>query len=76
MGTYGGTAEASMSNSNVGNVADINLDRAVDLMDFCMFDKCWPLEGNLMREDFDRSGKVDENDLYMLADNWLWPSPE
>ena len=56
MGAYGGTAEASMSGSMVGHVADVNGDDFVDLCDFGLFAAEWPLAGVLRAEDFDRSG--------------------
>jgi len=37
MGSYGGTPEASMSLSTIGNIADLNHDDAVDWLDFALF---------------------------------------
>ena len=69
-GRYGGTAEASMSLSRVGNVADLNLDGLVDFQDMMLFAKKWPYHLPLLREDLDRDGGVDLADYAVLVANW------
>ena len=72
MGAYGGTPEASMSLSGIGNVADLDNNNIVNLMDFSKFADVWGYEQVLLPEDFDRKGMVDCNDLSIFVDNWLW----
>jgi hypothetical protein len=72
MGAYGGTPEASMSLSNVGNVADLNHDEKVDFEDFALLAECWAVKQVLLAEDLDLDGQVDTNDIYVFAENWLW----
>ena len=73
MGAYGGTPEASMSLSDVGNVADLNSDDTVDFLDFADFNNNWQSTKVLLSEDLDRNGLVDLRDFAIFADNWLWP---
>lgn len=72
MGTYGGTAEASMSNSTAGNAADINGDDNVNPVDLMIFASDWLKTDILLQTDFNRDGAVDLFDMAVLADNWLW----
>jgi hypothetical protein len=72
MGAYGGTPEASMSLSGIGNVADLDNNNIVNLRDFSGFADAWQNEQILLPEDFDRKGMVDCNDLSIFVDNWLW----
>jgi hypothetical protein len=74
MGAYGGTAQASMSLSNDGNVADLNHDGAVDFLDLEVFCEEWPVQEVLLSQDMDRNGVVDGRDYAILALNW--PQPE
>ena len=71
MGAYGGTAQASMSTSTIGNRADLNNDDSINFEDFVELANSWQTEEVLLREDFDRNGVVGFNDLKILADNWL-----
>jgi hypothetical protein len=71
MGAYGGTPQASMSLSDVGNIADLNADNAVHFADFANFVRHWQAEEVLIPQDLDRDGTVGPNDLAILADNWL-----
>jgi parallel beta-helix repeat protein len=73
MGAFGGTAQASMSQSNLGNVADLNNDDTVHWQDFAQFTDSWRREQTLLAEDLDRNGIVDFRDVAILADSWLWP---
>jgi len=72
MGAYGGTPQASMSLSDTGNIADLNNDNTVGLMDFAIFADSWLIEQVLMAENLDRTGLVDINDLAVFIENWLW----
>jgi len=72
MGAYGGTPEASMSPSSVGNIADLNNDGFVNYKDLKSFADKWPVQQVLLREDFDRNGSVNFGDFCILAENWLW----
>ncbi len=77
-GRYGDTAEASMSLSDAGNVADLNLDGLVDFRDLMLFGEKWSLRQPLLREDLDRDGQVDFVDYAALGPNWQpfpLPSP-
>ncbi|MHC4556567.1 MAG: DUF3160 domain-containing protein [Planctomycetota bacterium] len=71
MGAYGGTPQASMSLSNVGDKADLNNDDIVNFQDFYHFADNWQKEKVLLSGDFDFNGAVDFNDLAILAGNWL-----
>jgi hypothetical protein len=72
MGVYGGTAEASMSSSTVGHIADLNYNDIVNLQDFALFSGGLGLYQHLLREDLDRNGFVDFKDAYIFIDSWLW----
>jgi hypothetical protein len=71
MGAYGGTSQASMSLSGVGNIADLNNDDTINFQDFTHLAGGWYIEGILLSEDLDRDGIVNSNDLSIFADNWL-----
>jgi hypothetical protein len=72
MGAYGGTPQASMSLSTVGNRADRNNDGAVDMKDLLMLANMWLTEDVLLAEDINCDGAVDLPDFSVLAENWLW----
>ena len=72
VGGYGGMTEASMSLSDVGNIADLNNDDMVDLFDFAIFSNDWQAEDILLSEDLDRNGVVNFADFAIFADEWLW----
>jgi hypothetical protein len=71
LGAYGGTPQGSMSLSTVGNVADLNIDNAVNGKDFANFADTWQHEQVLLPQDLDRNRTVDFSDLGVFADNWL-----
>jgi hypothetical protein len=75
MGAYGGTAQASMSLSTVGNIADLNNDNAVSHADVKMLADRWLHQEALLAEDLDRNGVVSLSDFCILADEWLWQGP-
>ena len=70
MGAYGGTPEASMSSSMVGNIADFNHDDCVGLEDFVMFIEEWLTSEVLCPEDIDLDGQIDLADYSIFSENW------
>ncbi|MHC4356430.1 MAG: right-handed parallel beta-helix repeat-containing protein, partial [Planctomycetota bacterium] len=75
IGVYAGTPEASMSLSDVGNVADLNpvvgdANDWVDESDLALLEDKWLSEQTPLAEDLDRNGIVDANDLAILMANW------
>jgi hypothetical protein len=72
MGAFGGTPQASMSLSTVGNIADLNKDDSVDQKDMLMFADMWLSEDVLLAEDISRDGVVNLPDFAVLAESWLW----
>jgi parallel beta-helix repeat protein len=71
MGAYGGTAEASMSLLDVGNIADLNNDDTINWADFGNLAQNWLTTLFLLAEDLDRNGMVDFADFALFAENWL-----
>jgi parallel beta-helix repeat protein len=79
IGVYGGTAQASMSLSDAGNVANLDPDVNdisdwVDYRDMALFTDKWLSNEVLLSEDLDRDGVVDFADFVILVDNWQ-PEP-
>jgi hypothetical protein len=72
MGAYGGTAQASMSLSSAGNVADLNNDNTVGCADMTMLVGKWLHQKVLLAEDLDRNCVVNLSDFCILTDEWLW----
>ncbi|MHC4478351.1 MAG: right-handed parallel beta-helix repeat-containing protein [Planctomycetota bacterium] len=72
MGAFGGTAQASMSQSNTGNIADLDHSDLVDGVDLKLVTDKWLRQEVLLSEDLDRDGLLDGNDFAVFADNWLW----
>jgi hypothetical protein len=72
MGAYGGTRQASMSLSTLGNIADLNGDDVVNFRDYAWFAELWEVTGMLLAEDLDRNGAVNSIDAGVFVDNWLW----
>lgn len=72
MGAYGGTGEASMSLSELGNAADFNHDDRVNLQDLCRLADSWRSEEIPLAEDLDRDSAVDFKDVAIFGGNWLW----
>ncbi len=82
-----GQAQAGISilNINIGtitNLADLDDNLRVDVIDFALFARGWDLndcnESNVwcMGCDLDYSGTVDINDLNIFVNNWLWTMPK
>ena len=72
MGAYGGTSQASKSTSQEGNIADLNKDGLVDLLDFSYFSDKWLSRQVLLPADLDRNGGITIDDLMIFCENWLW----
>jgi len=71
MGAYGGTAEASKTPDGWGILADLTNDRVVDFSDFSAQAEAWQRSESEQPGDLDRNGKIDFNDLKILAGQWL-----
>jgi len=72
IGAYGGTPQAGMSLSSIGNIADLNNDDSVDCRDMTILTNEWLRQEVLLFEDLDRNGVVGIKDFCIFADNWLW----
>jgi len=72
MGAYGGTPQASMSLSTVGNKADLNNSDLVDYADLMGFVNKWLYQEILLPEDLDKNGVVNFTDFAILANEWQW----
>ena len=75
IGAYGGTDQASMSLSDVGNIADLNPDVNdandwVDYSDMLMLTDKWLSTEVPLAEDLNRDGIVNFTDYVILVDNW------
>jgi len=66
MGAYGGTPEASMSLSDAGNMADLNLDGRADYRDMKLLTNKWLYKG-VLAEDISRDGVVNFTDFAIFA---------
>ena len=74
MGTYGGTSQASMSLSCVGNIGDLDDNGFIDYSDLRLFTGEWLSQEVLLPEDIDRDGIVNFPDFAVFANNWLMDS--
>jgi parallel beta-helix repeat protein len=75
IGAYGGTDEASMSLSDVGNIADLNPDVSdandwVDYDDMLLLTEKWLSNEAPLAEDLNRDGIVNFSDYVILVNNW------
>jgi hypothetical protein len=70
MGAYGGTAMASMSLSNIGDIRDLNNDNLITLDDVLLLADKWDSNDVPLKEDLDLNGIVDSNDLVFFEGNW------
>ena len=73
MGAYGGTPQASMSLSNVGNIADFDNDGFVENPDIMLFTDKWLYQQLLLSEDLNRNGIVNFIDFAVFGNNWQSP---
>ena len=74
MGAYGGTPQASMSANPIGNVADLDHDDTVGILDLELFCDDWLYNEHLLDTDLNLDGKVDIADFADFANQWLWGS--
>ncbi len=73
IGAYGGTPQASMSLSDVGNIANLDNDLAdnVNFNDLRLLVNKWLKEEILIPEDLNRDGVVNFIDYAIFAEYWL-----
>ncbi|RKY05866.1 MAG: hypothetical protein DRP66_09960 [Planctomycetota bacterium] len=72
IGAYGGTPQASMSASQLGNIADLDHNDTVSTSDFAILAESWLTQRLLLPQDLDRNGWINLADLALFAKNWLW----
>jgi hypothetical protein len=72
MGAFGGTPQASISLSDAGNIADLDVNDAVNYADMELFTDKWLYREVLLPEDLDRNGFVNFIDFTIFANEWLW----
>jgi hypothetical protein len=72
IGAFGGTPQASMSESNTGNIADLDFSGSVNWWDLKMLTNKWLVEELLLSEDLNRDGTVNSKDYAVFANNWAW----
>jgi hypothetical protein len=72
MGAFGGTPQASKSQSDAGNIADLDFSGSVNWGDAKILTNRWLVEELLLAEDFNRDGLVDGWDFAIFADKWAW----
>jgi predicted outer membrane repeat protein len=72
MGAFGGTPQASMSSSQVGNIADLDCSGTVDDVDLWLFADKWLDQELLLAEDLNRDGMVNDCDYAIFTSNWAW----
>jgi hypothetical protein len=76
MGAYGGTPEASMSQLDIGNIANLDNDvnDIVNSLDLALFVGKWCHEEFLLAEDLNRDGFVNFNDFAIFGLQWSYPT--
>jgi len=72
MGAFGGTPQASMSLSTIGNPADFNNDSFVNSDDLGLLAEMWLSDQMPLAEDINRDSMVNFSDWAEFANNWLW----
>ena len=75
LGAYGGTSQASLSCSMVGEPADLDVDGIVNLADFARLTDRWFTTGQPTPADLNHDGIVDPADLVILLSRWLEVGP-
>ena len=70
MGAYGGTSQASMSLSNIGDARDLNNDDLITWDDILLLIDNWDSNDIPLKEDLNLDGIVDINDLEFYKVNW------
>jgi predicted outer membrane repeat protein len=76
MGAYGGTSQASMSDSTIGNIADLNNDDIVNNVDLMLMCEAWLSSEPLLKADMNRDSNVDFRDYLIFTDNRFWWEPQ
>ncbi|MFA7486183.1 MAG: hypothetical protein WCZ89_09175, partial [Phycisphaerae bacterium] len=71
MGAYGGTAQASMAPYDWALLSDIDNNGTADFVDFAWFSRLWLEQDEEQFADFNRDGEVQNDDLDLLASDWL-----
>jgi hypothetical protein len=74
MGIYGGAPEASLSLSDAGNAADLNLDGQLCNRDIKLLTDKWLCEILLLPEDLSRDGIVNFTDFAIFARDFEIPA--
>ncbi|MHC4499362.1 MAG: S41 family peptidase, partial [Planctomycetota bacterium] len=72
IGAFGGTPQASMSMSSIGNIANFNMGGFVNYTDLRMFFDKWLDQDYLLSEDLDRNGVVNFIDFAIFSGEWFW----
>ncbi len=70
MGAYGGTAQASLSSSGIGDIRDLNNDDSITSDDVLLLVDKWNCSDVPLKEDLNLDGIVDSNDLIFFEGNW------
>jgi hypothetical protein len=70
IGAYGGTAQASMSSSDIGDIRDLNNDDLITWDDILILAGKWNCSDVPLKEDLNLDGVVDSNDLIFFEGNW------
>jgi hypothetical protein len=71
IGAYGGSSQASMSPSTIGDIRDLNNDDLISWDDILVLADKWNCNDIPLKEDLNRNGIVDVNDLSFFYGNWL-----
>ena len=74
MGFYGGAPETSLSLSDAGNAADLNLDGQLCNRDIKLLTDKWLCETLLLPEDLSRDGIVNFTDFAIFAHDFELPA--
>jgi hypothetical protein len=74
MGIYGGTTEASMSMSDAGNIADLNIDGLLCNRDIKLLTDKWLCQSLLLSEDLSRDGFVNFTDFAIFIHYFELPA--
>jgi hypothetical protein len=72
IGTYGGTAQASLSHATVGHAADCTNDGVVNADDLKLLTEQWLTDKMPVHADINRDQRVDFQDLAELGRSWHW----
>lgn len=70
LGVYGGTNQASMSDSTIGSPADLDNNDSVDEQDLAFFVNSWLIDDALLPANITRNGTIDLTDFSIFAEDW------